>query len=207
MRQVLTCCLLLLVPTAVRAVTPSGDQPDAVRRVPPPGVAIPPADRAELEAGVAELGKRIDALRASAANDPKLMDLLPDVQIYWNAVHYALAVRCGAPSRRPVDPVAAAEPSRRAIQIRRTWGVTLQLELPNAPRHVLEEEEIGGEEIGGSFRWSIPSSPHAVFSLATADGRSALGSTFFVEKPDPGFWRLGCSPAGRASSRPWRAHG
>ncbi len=71
-----------------------------------------------------------------------------------------------------------------AVRIRRTWGVTLQLALPNPPRHVLEEEEIGGEKIGGSFRWSIPSSPHAVFSLATADGRSALGSTFFVEEPD-----------------------
>jgi glycine/D-amino acid oxidase-like deaminating enzyme len=105
-------------------------------------------------------------------------------------------VRLANGATEPFDAVLLAAgpwspsllPSRIAgpIQIRRTWGVTLQLELPNAPRHVLEEEEIGGEEIGGSFRWSIPSSPHAVFSLATADGRSALGSTFFVEEPDPG---------------------
>jgi glycine/D-amino acid oxidase-like deaminating enzyme len=105
-------------------------------------------------------------------------------------------VRLANGATEPFDAVLLAAgpwspsllPSRiaAAIQIRRTWGVTLQLELPNAPRHVLEEEEIGGEEIGGSFRWSIPSSPHAVFSLATADGRSALGSTFFVEEPDPG---------------------
>jgi glycine/D-amino acid oxidase-like deaminating enzyme len=72
-----------------------------------------------------------------------------------------------------------------ALRIGRTWGVTLQLKLAEAPRHVLEEEEIGGEEVGGAFRWSIPSSPHVVFSLATADGRSALGSTFFVDEPDP----------------------
>ena len=77
---------------------------------------------------------------------------------------------------------AVAEP----IRIRRTWGVTLGLELSDAPTHVLEEEEVGGdEELGGSFRWSVPEAGHAVFSLATAAGRSALGSTFFVEEPDP----------------------
>lgn len=77
---------------------------------------------------------------------------------------------------------ALAEP----IRIRRTWGVTLQLALPDPPRHVLEEEEIGGTELGGAFRWSIPEAGHAVFSLATAGGRSALGSTFLLEEPDPG---------------------
>ena len=85
----------------------------------------------------------------------------------------------------PWSPALLRPAIAEAIRIRRTWGVTLQLELPDPPRHVLEEEELGGDELGGAFRWGIPESGHAVFSLATAAGRSALGSTFFIEPPDP----------------------
>ncbi len=53
-----------------------------VRPVPPPGVPVSPSDRADLEAGLADLGRRIDKLRGVA--------LLPDVQIYHKAVRYAL---------------------------------------------------------------------------------------------------------------------
>ncbi len=70
---------------------PTDNQPDKVRRVPPPGIAISTADRAELEAGVAQLGQEIDSLRASLKGKRDLLGLLPDVQIYYNAVHYALA--------------------------------------------------------------------------------------------------------------------
>jgi len=54
------------------------------KQIPPPGVQIPPADRAELEAGVKHLGAEIDALKSKHA------DLLPDVQIYHKAVDWAL---------------------------------------------------------------------------------------------------------------------
>jgi D-amino-acid dehydrogenase len=69
--------------------------------------------------------------------------------------------------------------------IQRTWGVTLTVELPDPPRHTLEEEEIGEVAPGGDFRWQVPSEERAAFSLATAAGRSALGSTFFPNEPDP----------------------
>ncbi len=85
----------------------------------------------------------------------------------------------------PWTPSLLPDELASRVRIRRTWGVTIQVELPAPPHHVLEEEEIGGEEIGGAFRWSIPTSGHAVFSLATAGGRSALGSTFLVDEPDP----------------------
>jgi pimeloyl-ACP methyl ester carboxylesterase len=75
--------------TNARADGPGDNIADKVRPVPPPGVAIPDADRKELEAGVAELGKEIEALRASLSGKP-LVELLPDVQIYHNAVRYAL---------------------------------------------------------------------------------------------------------------------
>ena len=61
-----------------------------VRRQPPPGIAVPAEDRAELETGIAALGKEIDSLRTELKGKPALLDLLPDVQIYYNAARYGL---------------------------------------------------------------------------------------------------------------------
>ena len=78
--------LLLVLQTlgAPRALAQS------VKQIPPPGIAVPPADRKELEAGVAELGQRIDGLRETLKHKPQLLELLPDVQIFHNAARYAL---------------------------------------------------------------------------------------------------------------------
>ena len=78
------CC------TVVRADGPADNRPEKVRPVPPPGIAISETDRAELKAGVAELGKEIDSLRAELNSKPAMLELLPDVQIFHNAVRYAL---------------------------------------------------------------------------------------------------------------------
>ena len=64
--------------------------PDHVRPIPPlPRTKLSDADREELEAGVARLGREIEALR-SELKDANLLLLLPDVQIYHNAVRYPL---------------------------------------------------------------------------------------------------------------------
>jgi dienelactone hydrolase len=63
---------------------------DKVRPVPPPGITVPPEQRQELEKAVESLGKTIADLRRELAKKPVLLGLLPDVQIYYNAVHYAL---------------------------------------------------------------------------------------------------------------------
>jgi hypothetical protein len=81
--------LFLLVPF-VSADGPGDNIPDRVRPVPPPGIAIADADRAELQAGAAALGKEIDALRDALKGKPALLGLLPDVQIFHNSVRYAL---------------------------------------------------------------------------------------------------------------------
>src|SRR5438105_9692058 len=60
----------------------SSAQAAEIKPVPPPGVAVPAADRAELEAGLARLGHSIDKIR----NHP----LAPDVIIFHTAVRYAL---------------------------------------------------------------------------------------------------------------------
>ena len=65
---------LFLIVAAAQAV--------AVKPVPPPGVPVPPADRKELEAGLSRLAQSIDKIR----DNP----LAPDVQIFHNAVRYAL---------------------------------------------------------------------------------------------------------------------
>src|SRR5580700_6705966 len=86
------CIPLLLVcfSQAASADGPLDNIPSKVRRIPPAGIAIPDTDRAELQKGVEELGKDIDALRAALKGKPALLALLPDVQIFHNAVRYAL---------------------------------------------------------------------------------------------------------------------
>jgi dienelactone hydrolase len=80
----------LLLASLLRADGPGDNLPDKVRPVPPPGVAIPEAARQELQAGVEDLGKEIEKLRTELAKKPALLELLPDVQIFHNAVRYAL---------------------------------------------------------------------------------------------------------------------
>src|SRR5690242_18163503 len=53
-----------------------------LKPVPPPGIEVPAADRAELESGLA----RLHAATAKLQGNP----LLPDVLIYQEAVRYAL---------------------------------------------------------------------------------------------------------------------
>jgi len=86
-----TVALLFLAASFVRADGPGDNVPEKVRPVPPPGVQISDADRAELQAGVDGLGKEIDELRTALKGKSALLDLLPDVQVYHNAVRYALA--------------------------------------------------------------------------------------------------------------------
>jgi hypothetical protein len=82
---------LFFASIAAPSITARQSNSDNVRRLPPAGIEIPASDRVELEAGVAELGKAIEALRVELKGTPALFDLLPDVQIYHNAVRYALA--------------------------------------------------------------------------------------------------------------------
>lgn len=57
------------------------------------------------------------------------------------------------------------------------WGVVVELELPQPPRHVLEE-------VGIEALTSVDGAPAALFSAVTARGISAVGSTFTNDEPD-----------------------
>ncbi len=61
-----------------------------VRPVPPLGVAIPDADKDALSKGVAELKTLIEDAKKAQAKNPKLADLLPDVEIFHKSVDWAL---------------------------------------------------------------------------------------------------------------------
>ena len=86
------CALVLLGSlTPAFADGPGDNLADKVRRVPPPGLTVSAGDREELAGGVAQLGQEIDSLRGELTSRPALLVLLPDAQIYYNAVRYALA--------------------------------------------------------------------------------------------------------------------
>jgi glycine/D-amino acid oxidase-like deaminating enzyme len=68
--------------------------------------------------------------------------------------------------------------------IRRSWGVVATVDLARPPRHVLEEIDIDIEPEDGGDGSAARDSGFG-FSLVTADGSSALGSTFLPEPPEP----------------------
>ncbi|MEO7230311.1 MAG: FAD-binding oxidoreductase [Candidatus Limnocylindrales bacterium] len=80
------------------------------------------------------------------------------------------------------------DPTGRWRPIRPLWGVVVETELAHPPSHVLEEAEIDaviGSEPGGSETGGPETSD---FSLVTAGGVSAVGSTFLDKEPDPVAW-------------------
>ena len=89
-RSLLGVLGFLTLASALRADGPGDNVADKVRRVPPPGIALAAADREELKNGSDALGHDIESLRAALKDKPDLLDLLPDIQIFHNAVRYAL---------------------------------------------------------------------------------------------------------------------
>jgi hypothetical protein len=89
--RVLPALPVLALTAGLFAAAADDKPPEKVPPVPPAGVAVPDADKNELQAACDDLGKDIDDTRKALQGKPDLLDLLPDVQIYYNAVRYALA--------------------------------------------------------------------------------------------------------------------
>jgi predicted esterase len=64
----------------------AGQPPPTQKQVPPPGVAIPDADRAELQKGVSDLGAKLGPL----LKNPQTAPLAADVAVLHKAVDWAL---------------------------------------------------------------------------------------------------------------------
>src|SRR5262249_54949952 len=75
-----------------QAPTPAQPKDSPARRMarkPPPGIEVPDDVRKELTERLVPLEKAIEELARS--KDPKVLNLLPDVQIFHKAVHDGLA--------------------------------------------------------------------------------------------------------------------
>jgi D-hydroxyproline dehydrogenase subunit beta len=101
----------------------------------------------------------------------------------------AVLVAAGPWSAALVDPTGGWRP------IHHRWGVVVETLLEAPPRHVLEqagmEEALGsGARLGDGppVPDSAEAEPPPTFSLITAAGASAVGSTFLAEEPDPPAW-------------------
>ena len=66
-------------------------QPDNVKRIPEPGINVPAADAAALEAKLAEFRPVLERMSKELKSKPPLAELVPDVEIFYKAVHDALA--------------------------------------------------------------------------------------------------------------------
>jgi glycine/D-amino acid oxidase-like deaminating enzyme len=98
----------------------------------------------------------------------------------------AVVVAAGPWAGGLVDPSEAWNP------IRPVWGVVVETLLANPPRHVIEEAEMD-EALGAGDPSRARDSAAAAderpeFSLVTAAGASAVGSTFLETEPDPPAW-------------------
>jgi glycine/D-amino acid oxidase-like deaminating enzyme len=92
-----------------------------------------------------------------------------------------------------LDPTGAWRP------IRRLWGVLVDVELASPPGHVIEEAGIESDLNGpdavsvahdhsGDAHDASGRPVARTFSLRTAAGVSAVGSTFLPHEPDPAAW-------------------
>ncbi|HWA99301.1 MAG TPA: prolyl oligopeptidase family serine peptidase, partial [Pirellulales bacterium] len=90
---VVFCWALSVIGLRAWADGPKDNVPDQVRPIPPVGVEVSDADRAELEQGLHTLQAKIEQLRKRAQKDKAIAELLPDVEIFDRAVHDALRYR------------------------------------------------------------------------------------------------------------------
>ncbi len=74
------------------------------------------------------------------------------------------------------------EPLGRAVPIAARWGVIVEADLANPPRHIMEEAGIGSMLAGGD------EGPEQDFSLVPFPETSAVGATFLAHEPDPDAW-------------------
>lgn len=98
----------------------------------------------------------------------------------------AVVVAAGPWTPGLIDPSGTWQP------IRSVWGVVVETLLRTPPGRVMEEAEmdeaLGTGELAAEAGVAAATEPQPEFSLVTAAGVSAVGSTFLESEPDPGAW-------------------
>ncbi len=90
--RLFTCLFLFAVTlpgTHAHGDGPGDNVPNKVRPIPPVGVEVPQADRQELEQTLSALADSLKQLETQ--KDERIERLLPDVRVFYKAVHDALA--------------------------------------------------------------------------------------------------------------------
>jgi glycine/D-amino acid oxidase-like deaminating enzyme len=150
------------------------------------GYPIPPASATAAFARLAT--QHGAAIRIGSAAEPWIEDgAVRGVKLVDGAKHAAGQVLIAAGPWSPplVDATGGWEP------IRRTWGVTVQLDLGDAaPHHIIEEDEVDAVNrplvaAARAAEGEAEADPHTLFTVAAAAGVSTLGSTFLPTEPDP----------------------
>lgn len=86
MRTFSVSILLLVLIARASADGPRDNLPENVRRIPKLGIEVPAAERTRLEQGLSRLQQKLQNLRKKK----DAQELLPDVEIFYRAVHDAL---------------------------------------------------------------------------------------------------------------------
>ena len=176
----------LIGPSELQQLEPSlAPGPAAVRLS--TGFPVPPAAATTAWAALAE-DRGADIVIGSAARPVVRDGRATGVVLGDGSTIAAQAVLVAAGPWTP--PLVDAAGTWRPIHA--TWGVTLQLRLgEHAPHHIVEEDEVDGlsRADAATARAGEAEDPDAdppsLFSLATANGMTTLGSTFLPAQPDP----------------------
>jgi hypothetical protein len=108
-------------------------------------IEVPADRRAKLEAGLQLLEKSIDRLRGLGKNvHPQMAELLPDVEVYYKAVHDALGYQefLRSEGNRLRRPGAGDRPAAGGSAFRRSSAVD-DRDRPRGPRLRLEDRRLG----------------------------------------------------------------
>ena len=82
--------LVFMLQAAAVADGPQDNLLDNVSPVPPPGIKVPDADREELDEEPSYFAKDLETLKSATQGKAELASLVPDVEIFYKAVHDAL---------------------------------------------------------------------------------------------------------------------
>jgi glycine/D-amino acid oxidase-like deaminating enzyme len=144
------------------------------------GYPVWPGASTYAYASLAE-GRGVTIRMGRAATLDRAGDTIRGVTVSGRRIDAAkVLVAAGPWSPSVVDPSGAWRP------IRPLWGSVVEVELANAPRHVLEQAGIKAS-IGTAAGEHGPRNHD--FSLVTMPGVSVVGSTFLDDEPDPREWQ------------------
>jgi glycine/D-amino acid oxidase-like deaminating enzyme len=136
------------------------------RPVPPAAAAQGFAERARAAGADMRIG---EAVQRVAVRDARVEGLTVGGR---DEPAGAVVVAAGPWTSELVDPDGGWRP------VVPLWGVNVELRLADPPRHVVEEAGVEALTTPGG-------SPASIFSIVTAGGVSAVGSTFLAHEPDP----------------------